>query len=150
MGAFEAFLIGGLAGGGGALVVFLVWASTAKGRSLAIFHVTGRSSSQVLQTAQSYLVQNEMRIRSIDDGIAGEEGSEWATGVRVLEVRARDREGGADVRVDAYIRGFFPKEISLDPSAFFGMVPRRKGLRLAQGLAVSLGAPGAPWQHRRG
>lgn len=150
MGAVEAFVIGGVAGSVGALVVYVVWGSTAKGRSQSAFHVPGWSSVQVLQTAQAHLLQNGMRVRPSGDGIVGEEGSEWATGVRVLEVRVRDREGGADVWIDAFIRGFYPKEISLDPSAFFGMVPRRKGLRLAQGLAASLGAPGAVWQHRRG
>jgi len=149
VGALEAFLIGGLVGGGGGLVVWLVWASSAKGRSATSFAVTNWSPAQVLAVAQSYFIANGMRIHATEDGLVGEEGSEWAAGARVLEVRARGRDGGADVRIDAYIRSLYPKEISADPKAFFGMVPRRKLLGLAQGLAASLGTPGAVWEHRR-
>lgn len=150
MGALEAFAIGALAGGGGGLVIYLVLAQSAKGRTTTTFAVPGWSSAQVLQVVQAFLQSARMRPRPIADGIAGEEGSEWTSGVRVLEVRTRDRAaGGTDVTIDVYIRGLYPKEINADPRPWFGMVPRRKAFGLAQGLAAALGAQNASWEHRR-
>lgn len=150
VGALEAFLLGGFAGGAIALVAFLALASTAKGRSSTAFFLPAGTAAHVLQVAQSYFQQHGMRVKAMPDGLAAEEGSEWATGVRVLELRVRDREGGgADVWIGAYIRGFYPKEIHIDPKALFGMIPRRKAFGVARGLAGALGAPGATWQHRR-
>lgn len=149
MGITEAFLIGGVVGGGSALVVYLVLANAAKGRSTTAFALAGWTTPSVLAAAQAYFNQLGLRVRAVPGGLTAEVGSKWATGIRVLEVRTQDREGGVDVWVAASIRGFYPDEIHVNPNSMFGVIPRRKAFRLAQGLAAALGVPGAIWQHGR-
>lgn len=149
VGFLEAFVTGALVGGAIGAVAFLALARSAKGRSTATAFLPERTAAQVLQIAHGYFARRGMAVQPIPGGISARAGSEWVTGARIVELRARERDGGTDVSVDAYLRGFYPKEVNLNPSSFFGMLPRRKALALAQGLFAALGAPGVPFQHRR-
>ena len=149
MGFTEAFLIGALVGGLGGAVAYVAFASTARGRSVARFTLTRWNAGQALSVAYGYFAQQGMTVQPIPDGIVARTGSEWVAGARVIEVRARDTPGGCQVAVDAYLRSLYPKEVTLDPTKFFGMVPRRRALQVAQGLLSAYGVPQVPFVHQR-
>ena len=149
MGFLEGFLIGGLVGGTIGVVAWILAASRMKGRSVTSVRLPRWTSAQVLQAAGAYFAQQGMVTQMIPDGVLGRSGSEWVTTAKVLEVRPRDRDGGADVRLDAYLRALYQKEMNIDPNAILYVFPRRKAFQLAQGLLASLGVLRASWQHYR-
>ena len=144
-----AFLVGGTVGAVGAMAALMFLARHAKGRSVARVVLPNRTANEVYQIVSGYAASQRMRVAPIADGLVARSGSEWIAGARIFEVRARDTANGCEVTVDAYLRGFYPKEVHLDPTQYYGMVPRRRALRVAQGLLSMLGAGATAFEHRR-
>ena len=148
-GFLEAFLVGASVGAVGVLAAVVLLARNTKGRSVARFVLPGRTANEVYQIVSGYAASQRMRVTPTADGLLAQSGSEWIAGARILEVHARDGAGGCEVLVEGYLRGFYPKEVHLDPSQFFGALPRRQTLRVAQGLLSVLGAGAVAFEHCR-
>ena len=108
------------------------------GSSVARFFLAGQTAPRVLEAANLYGASVDMRVDSRSPNqVRLVVGSIWVTGQRVLTVSAWEAQGGANVQVEAYVKGL--TEFNANPRTFVGRFPRRDMWRIASAFVASLG-----------
>lgn len=117
------------------------------GRSVAQFALQGPTREWVLGAATAYAQEWGLNIEEASPvHVAITKGSVWWTGKRVLRVSAWDIPGGVSVAVEAWAEGL--TELSADPGAFFGWLPRHDAWNIASRFVSRLGVvPEAVFRH---
>ncbi|OGS47741.1 MAG: hypothetical protein A3K66_01405 [Euryarchaeota archaeon RBG_16_67_27] len=117
------------------------------GKSVAHFHLPGRTEEWVLQAAAAFAASRGLKIEHASPShVAMSRGSELWAGRRVLAVMAQGAQGGANVYVEAWAEGL--TQLSADPSAVLGMYPRRDAWKIASEFVGSLGVnPTSVFRH---
>lgn len=88
-----------------------------------------------------------LQVASFSPGqIAIKRGSVWWAGERVIVVTAWPAQGGANVQIEAWAQAL--TEMSADPKAIVGAIPRRDTWRLASSFVSQLGvSPESVFRH---